>query len=85
MGRRASTTPVLHPQHLRRNTFTLDKTGLRRNTAVVLPRCSVTVTFDRDDPDRAGATSTPPRPARWPALWVLPGADAAARYQRDLC
>jgi FtsP/CotA-like multicopper oxidase with cupredoxin domain len=43
-------TTMWHPMHLHGHTLALGETGLRKDTAIVLPRQQVTATFDADNP-----------------------------------
>jgi multicopper oxidase len=45
-------TTMWHPMHLHGHTFALATTGLRKDTAIVLPRKTLNVDFDADNPGR---------------------------------
>ncbi|MER5714051.1 multicopper oxidase family protein [Streptomyces sp. NPDC002132] len=47
-----NTTAMWHPMHLHGHTFQLGVSGPRKDTAVVLPRTTVSVAFDADNPGR---------------------------------
>jgi len=47
-----NTTMMWHPVHLHGHTFALGDTGVRKDTAIVLPGQNVTATFDADNPGR---------------------------------
>jgi multicopper oxidase len=41
-----------HPVHLHGHTFALEQPGVHRDTAIVLPRQTLSVVFDADSPGR---------------------------------
>lgn len=41
-----------HPMHIHGHSFELGGTGLRENTAIVLPKQTITCDFDADKPGR---------------------------------
>jgi FtsP/CotA-like multicopper oxidase with cupredoxin domain len=43
-------TPMWHPMHLHGHTFALAENGLRKDTAIVLPKQTLEVDFDADNP-----------------------------------
>jgi FtsP/CotA-like multicopper oxidase with cupredoxin domain len=45
-------TTMWHPMHLHGHTFALTETGLRKDTAIVLPGRTLDVDFDADNPGR---------------------------------
>ncbi|GAB3144394.1 multicopper oxidase family protein [Micromonospora sonneratiae] len=45
-----NTTEMWHPVHLHGHTFALGETGPRKDTAVVLPRQTLPISFDADNP-----------------------------------
>ena len=45
-----NTTTMWHPVHLHGHTFAVDQTGVRKDTAVVLPGQTLPVAFDADNP-----------------------------------
>ena len=47
-----NTTMMWHPVHLHGHTFALERTGLRKDTAIVLPGQKLAVDFDADNPGR---------------------------------
>ncbi|ADD45208.1 multicopper oxidase family protein [Stackebrandtia nassauensis] len=47
-----NTTTMWHPMHLHGHTFALSGTGLRKDTAIVLPGQTLKVDFDADNPGR---------------------------------
>ena len=47
-----NTTTMWHPMHLHGHTFALAPTGLRKDTAIVLPKRTLNVDFDADNPGR---------------------------------
>jgi FtsP/CotA-like multicopper oxidase with cupredoxin domain len=46
----ANTTQMWHPMHLHGHTFQLGSGGARKDTAIVLPKKTVSVVFDADNP-----------------------------------
>ena len=47
-----NTTDMWHPMHLHGHTFALSDSGLRKDTAIVLPGQTLDVVFDADNPGR---------------------------------
>jgi multicopper oxidase len=47
-----NTTMMWHPVHLHGHTFALDETGVRKDTAIVLPGQTLRTRFDADNPGR---------------------------------
>ena len=45
-----NTTTMWHPVHLHGHTFAVGQTGLRKDTAIVLPGQTLAVAFDADNP-----------------------------------
>jgi FtsP/CotA-like multicopper oxidase with cupredoxin domain len=45
-----NTTDMWHPMHLHGHTYQLDGSGPRKDTAIVLPKKTVSVFFDADNP-----------------------------------
>ena len=45
-----NTTDMWHPMHLHGHTFAVGATGVRKDTAVVLPKQTLTTVFDADNP-----------------------------------
>ncbi|MEU3885086.1 multicopper oxidase family protein [Streptomyces sp. NPDC029041] len=45
-----NTTTMWHPMHLHGHTFQLGRSGLRKDTAIVLPKKKLSVFFETDDP-----------------------------------
>ena len=45
-------TTMWHPMHLHGHTFAVEASGLRKDTAIVLPKSTLNVDFDADNPGR---------------------------------